>query len=181
MTPITIQQTSEQAKLAFDLHTHAEIESVRLLKSRVASRSLFEPLRGTIALTLKHNARQAPAPKGLLRLEISFHIRGAEESGSPAADYGKVRAPLVLIECTWEVDYRLAEGYEPPSEAVKAFKDGNAVFNCWPYFREYVQNTVTRMNLPPLTVPLLRLMPKWPKGKGGQPRPPQPGERAAEE
>ncbi len=180
MTPITIQQTAEQAKLAFELHTHAEIESVRLLKSRVARRSLLEPLRGPIALRLKHKARQASAPEGLLRLEISFHMSGAEEKAASAPDSGRVREPLVLVECIWEVDYRLAEKYQPTPEAVKAFKDGNAVFNCWPYFREYVQNTITRMNLPPLTVPLLRLLPKLPKTKATQPRPAPPAERAEE-
>jgi len=180
MTPITIQQTAEQAKLAFELHTHAEIESVRLLKSRVASRSLPEPLRGPIALRLNHKARQAPAPKGLLRLEVSFHVSGAEEKAATAAGSGRAREPLAFVECAWEVDYRLAEGYEPPREAVKAFKDGNAVFNCWPYFREYVQNTITRMNLPPLTLPLLRLLPKPPKKEALQQRPARPAERAAE-
>ncbi len=175
MTPITIQQTAEQAKLAFELHTRAEIESVRLLKSRVASRSLLEPLRGPIALRLKHKARQAPAPKGLLRLEISFHLSGVEEKAPSAEDSRMGRQPLVLVECTWEADYRLAEKYQPTPEAVKAFKDGNAVFNCWPYFREYVQNTITRMNLPPLTLPLLRLLPKLPKTKAARPRSAQPG------
>ena len=180
MTPITIQQTAEQAKLAFELHTHAEIESVRLLKSRVASRSLLEPLRGPIALRLKHKARKAPAPEGVLRLEISFHLSGVEEKAASTEGSGRGRKPLALVECTWEVDYRLAEGYQPPAEAVKAFKDGNAVFNCWPYFREYVQNTITRMNLPPLTVPLLRLLPKLPKKEAVQPRPAQPAGRAKE-
>jgi hypothetical protein len=180
MTPITIQQTAEQAKLAFELHTHAEIESVRLLKSRVASRSLLEPLRGPIALTLKHRARQASAPKGLLRLEISFHLSAVEEKAASAEGSGRGGEPLALVECTWEVDYRLAEGYQPPAEAVKAFKDGNAVFNCWPYFREYVQNTITRMNLPPLTVPLLRLVPRLANKEALEPRPGQPAQRAEE-
>jgi len=43
MTPMIIQQTAEQAALAFELHTRAEIKSIRLLKSRVASRPLFKP------------------------------------------------------------------------------------------------------------------------------------------
>jgi hypothetical protein len=42
------------------------------------------------------------------------------------------------------------------------------IFNCWPYFREYLQSTVTRMNLLPLTVPLLRLLPKPPRKKPTQ-------------
>lgn len=181
MTPITIQQTAEQAELAFELHTHAEIESVRLLKSRVARRSLLEPLRGPIALRLKHKARQASAPEGLLRLEISFHLSGTEENAAATARCARDGKPLVLIECTWEVDYRLVDKYQPTAEAVKAFKDGNAVFNCWPYFREYVQNTITRMNLPPLTIPLLRLVPKLRERKMARQRPAPPADKSERE
>lgn len=160
-------------QLAFELHTHAEIESVRLRKSRVVSRPLIEPLRSPIALRLTHRSRQAPAPEGLLRLEIDFHVSGTEGKAPSAGDSGSANEPLMLAECTWEVDYRLAEGYQPDRRTVKAFKDGNAVFNCWPYFREYVQSTVTRMNLPPLTLPLLRLSPK-----PARRRPARTGERA---
>jgi len=165
MTPITIQQTAEKAKLAFELHAHAEIESVRLLKARLVSRASLHPLSGPVALRLKHKARQTPAPAGFLRLELDFHLSGGSEKTRPQEPSRRPGDPLVRIDCTWQMDYRLVGRYQPTAEAVKAFKDGNAVFNCWPYFREYVQNTITRMNLPPLTLPLLRLWPKTPKSK----------------
>jgi len=66
-----------------------------------------------IVLTLKHRARQASAPNGLLRLQISFHLSGVEEKAAPTEGSGRGRKPLALVECTWEVDYRLAEGYQP--------------------------------------------------------------------
>lgn len=71
-----------------------------------------------------------------------------------------VSALFVLVECTWKVDYRLAEGHEPAPESVKALKDGNAIFNGWPYLPECVQESVARRRQPPLTIPLLRLPPK---------------------
>ena len=40
---------------------------------------------------------------------------------------------------------------------MKAFQNGNAIFNLWPYFRECLQNNLQRMGLPPLTAPFLRL------------------------
>ncbi len=157
---MTIQQTPEEAKLAFELHSHAEIDSIRLLKSRVVSHSLPEPGHRPIALRIRHKARHGRAPEGLLRLEIVFHLTGEEETPDARGEPGLKAKPFLDVDCTWEVDYRLAPGYRPEARIVKAFKDGNAVFNCWPYFREYLQNTVVRMNLPPLTVPLLRLLPK---------------------
>ena len=165
MTPITIEQTAAQARLAFELHTHAEIQSVRLQKARLVSRAQLEALSGPIALRLSRKARQVEAPPGLLRLENDFRVEGKRELASPRNEPGKYGQPFVLVECTLEADYRLAEGYQPSPETVRAFKDGNAIFNCWPYFREFVQNAVTRMNLPPLTLPLLRLLPKPPGRK----------------
>jgi hypothetical protein len=44
----------------------------------------------------------------------------------------------------------------PGADELKAFADTNAVMNCWPYWRELVQSNVSKMNLPPLVVPLLR-------------------------
>ena len=171
MTPVIIQQTAEEARLAFELHTHAEIDSVRLRKARVASRSILDPVSSPIALRFGHKARQVQAPKGVLRLEIDFRLSGEQEDAVSEREPKAAKEPLVLVECTWEVDYRLADGYQPAPKTVRAFKDGNAIFNCWPYFREYLQNTVTRMNLPPLTVPLLRLMPKPPGRKTAERQP----------
>lgn len=157
MNPVTIQQGAEQTRLAFELHTHAELQSIRLRRARLVSDAPQEAEMGPIVLRLGRKARQVGAPEGLLRLEIDFRVEGKRDAGSSEA-----RQALVLVECTWEADYRLAPGYQPAPDAVKAFKDGNAIFNCWPYFREFVQSSITRMNLPPLTLPLLRLVPKPP-------------------
>lgn len=170
MTLITIQQTAEQARLAFELHTHAEIQSIRLRKARLLSGTPLEADIGPIALRLHQKARQVQAADNLLRLEIDFRLEGRQEAGDPKTGPQKNGQPFVLVECTWEVDYRLADGYQPDPKTIKAFKDGNAIFNCWPYFREFVQNAVTRMNLPPVTVPLLRLLPKPPTKRPGGPQ-----------
>jgi preprotein translocase subunit SecB len=31
----------------------------------------------------------------------------------------------------------------------------NGIYNIWPYWREYVQTTTSRLGLPPLTLPVL--------------------------
>jgi len=40
---------------------------------------------------------------------------------------------------------------------VRHFAETNGLYNAWPYWREFVQNTAARMSLPGLTVPVLRL------------------------
>jgi len=38
-----------------------------------------------------------------------------------------------------------------------AFARTNGIYNAWPYWREFVQNMIARMNLPPLVIPVFRL------------------------
>lgn len=161
--PLTIEQSEQEAALAYEVHSRAEIESVRLRKARLASRSLRESAAGPVRVRFTHKSRQIPGPEGFLRLEIEFRMRGDGGPEAPEGDLNTPSEPVVSVDCTWEVDYRLARGYEPSAEAVRAFKDGNAVLNCWPYFREFLQNTLTRMSLPPLTAPLLRLSVRSPE------------------
>jgi hypothetical protein len=54
--------------------------------------------------------------------------------------------------------YRLEYTSEAPlsDEFLEVFRSHNVPLNTWPYFREFVQNMTQRMNLPPLTLPLMK-------------------------
>ncbi len=41
-------------------------------------------------------------------------------------------------------------------EVFEIFKEVNLPLNTWPYFREYVQNCMGRMNVPPVTLPAVK-------------------------
>lgn len=41
-------------------------------------------------------------------------------------------------------------------EELQLFAEHNVVYNVWPYWREYVQNTCFRMNIPPFQIPFFR-------------------------
>jgi len=41
-------------------------------------------------------------------------------------------------------------------EFFEIFKQINLPLNSWPYFREFVQSTTQRMNIPPLTLPFFK-------------------------
>lgn len=63
---------------------------------------------------------------------------------------------VVKIEATYVVEYHV-EGLERFSEAALIeFAQLNGVFNVWPYWRELVQSTLGRMNLPGLLVPIFK-------------------------
>lgn len=69
----------------------------------------------------------------------------------------KVKEPAVSITAAFELEYSLPKGFSAQPEELQGFAEINGAFNVWPYWREYVQNVFSRMNLPPITLPLYRL------------------------
>ena len=94
---------------------------------------------------------------------MEFRFRIIRDAKKNKAESGEAESgEIVKIACRFDGTYGVRKDFQPTEEQIQAFHRGNAIFNCWPYFREYVQSTVGRLNYPPLTVPFLRLMPKPP-------------------
>jgi len=71
---------------------------------------------------------------------------------------GNRKEPNLMIEATFILIYKATKLRGLKKENFQAFADTNGVYNAWPYCREFVQNTVVRMGLPPLTIPVFRLI-----------------------
>jgi hypothetical protein len=86
----------------------------------------------------------------LTRFTISIQDR---ENGASST----VIEVFAVFEATYSI---MTTGYIPTKAQIEAFRSGNAIFNCWPYFREYIHSIFVRMGFPPPPVPFLRLVPK---------------------
>lgn len=75
-------------------------------------------------------------------------------SAQPDAD---AATAIALIEAEYVLDYRVAPGPEIPPDAMQVFAYRNGVFNAWPFFRELAFSLTSRMNIPPLIIPLFKL------------------------
>lgn len=170
LRPITIEQSSLEAKLAFEIHRNAQIDSVRLSRAEFRSHHPSALDGKGVKLDFGFRAEQRASPAGVLRIAVSFRvsIEPAEvaEKSSSRKSARRIQKDdpsqenLLDLEVGFETDYLLRTGYVPSEEAIAAFKDGNAIFNVWPYFREFLQSATTRMGHPPLTAPFLKLRPK---------------------
>lgn len=58
----------------------------------------------------------------------------------------------VSIEALLKGVYEVKTNEFPSQDVTQAFI-GNAKFHIWPYWREYVTHTISRMNLPTVTIP----------------------------
>lgn len=167
-----ISQNPKQARLAASLQERSEILNIRLVESNANCK---EPLRENMlnrlpfSLAVKFRPETFEVVGRNLCVITRFNFKIISE---------KDKAELVVLSCLLEAEYALSEGFEPSPQQIKAFKDGPAIFNCWPYFREYVRNTVARMNYPPPTIPFLwigttraarqEVLPSIPKKEQGQ-------------
>jgi len=61
---------------------------------------------------------------------------------------------LVVIEAKFEALYVSQE--QVPEEQLKAFSANNVGYHVWPYWREYLQSTCSRMGIEPISVPFYR-------------------------
>ena len=131
-----------------------EREQVR----RVATRAQLEQV---VLIELACKRKPAP-PKADGKLQVSYqtdekHALVAEGrridvwlrfTAATSPNIYEVRAIFVLT-------YRLTE--KTTAAEAAAFARRNAAFSAWPYWRELVQSSVSRMGFQAPTVPLLRL------------------------
>lgn len=60
---------------------------------------------------------------------------------------------VFAITASFQLSYMKTKEIEIPKEFVNVFKDNSIELVSWPYFREFVQNMISRMGFPPLTLP----------------------------
>lgn len=149
----TIAQEPEQIKLAAAVQQRSDISTIRLIESAATCRAALTENGLPFSFAAEFQAEKIECEGASLRVTTRFSFRIVND---------KDKAEVVSLRCLLGAEYTLAEGFQPSAEQINAFKEGPAIFNCWPYFREYVQNTVVRMNYPPPTIPFLWLEVKKP-------------------
>lgn len=127
-----------------------EIEEVALLGASV-KRSIRSADETEARIQLNKRAsllERSDDGRFYVQAEIEFSI---EASGS--------EQPAVSIHTAFELTYRHPSDLEVTSQVLQEFAEINGVFNVWPYWREFIQSTMARMNLPVITIPVFRLAP----------------------
>lgn len=166
MNTVYIAQAAEQTVLASQLIQNSAIQAIRLVRSKVELAVLSGGPPAPLVVSFNFGATREPSPTDCLRLLVNFQMAGVPES--PDEGEAPPAAAVVEIDCAFRVEYALRPGFEPSDAQIEAFQEGNAIFNAWPYFREYLQSTLQRMGLPTFTLPFLRLQPRADAPKAGE-------------
>jgi preprotein translocase subunit SecB len=68
--------------------------------------------------------------------------------------YNGEKDRLLAVQCTFELALRVAKPMT--KDYFEVFAQVNLPVNTWPYFREFVHSTISRMGLPPVVLPLVK-------------------------
>jgi len=152
---LDIKQDLSQNRQAFVLVQSTSIQAVRLAGARIVRTSAPDDIHGSLETTLSFKEGAARQTVNALQLSVEFEF-SIREGGERQSDC----SPRLTIECSFEALYTLRPDFKPTDEQISAFHASNAIFTCWPYFREFIQNTALRMHFPPPPVPFLLLTPR---------------------
>jgi preprotein translocase subunit SecB len=93
---------------------------------------------------------QVDKKNGYIIVTAIFHFKAFTES--------KTQKPVILIDASFLLAYKIENFEGLTQKGFEQFANLNGIYNAWPYWREFVQNTVTRMGLPSLTIPVFRIV-----------------------
>jgi len=148
--PYSITQAPDRLRLAGSLQQHAAVLNIRLIETAGTCKKALGEKGASAPFNIAAEFRAETGACGDRRLRINTHF-----SFKLISEQEKIE--VIALQCVMEAEYVLAEGFQPTPEQIEAFREGPAIFNCWPFFREYVQSTVMRMNYPPPPIPFLWL------------------------
>lgn len=84
---------------------------------------------------------------------LFFAFRATPIADDESADSSVEASPVVKVDASYEVQYRLAKGEPISNEDLQAFGDINGRLNLTPYWREYLHDCLSRAGLPPFLIP----------------------------
>jgi preprotein translocase subunit SecB len=93
---------------------------------------------------------QVDRKSGYVVVIAKFHFEAFTES--------KASQPVILIDASFLLSYRIENFEGLTQKGFERFANLNGVYNAWPYWREFVQNTIVRMGLPSLSIHVFRIV-----------------------
>lgn len=156
---ITVQQDPSALKAAVQFQINAEFQNVRLLECSAETPAGTLTHDSEMSIALKMETSVLHVGDGTARFGVKLLAEGIPKQDS------ENKAFVFRISCTHELVYRLNPKYVPKDEEITAFREGNALFQCWPYSRETIHNLAMRMDVFISPLPFLRVLPKAAKNR----------------
>ncbi len=142
-------------KLAATVSERVEIDCIQLVETVAKRKTFREKLPEKVETGVGVHA-QLDDKASRIAVRARFTLTARYQETATGDD------EVLRIEAVFLLVYRVDSTVGLKRANIDAFGELNAVFNAWPYWREYVQATTVRMGLPALTVPALKLFGRKP-------------------
>jgi hypothetical protein len=128
-----------------------QIDNVRLSEGQFRSFADPSSVAEELAAKSSHDAfvTRDPGDDARFLISVRFQLQIRETTGEEELQ--------AEISAAFDLSYRLPTEDPFSAEEIEGFGQLHAVFNAWPYWREFVQTSLSRMALPSLTLPLYRM------------------------
>lgn len=89
------------------------------------------------------------------RFELRYIQQSEDVIAASESEDGAQLAAEIVADIS--IEYNIDPSEIPSQADLQLWGSGNALFQTWPYWREYCQSTLSRMNLPITIMPMLNV------------------------
>lgn len=132
----------------YEVSNRVELLDIKIIKSSYGQQPNAHSGKKNIDMTREVDV-QVDEDNKLIFVVIDFELEALLD---------KSETPVVKVESKFLLVYSISDCSNLSEKAYQQFAEVNAVFNAWPYWREFVQNATLRMGLPPLTMPVFKIV-----------------------
>lgn len=156
---INLEQNQKDFEVSQQLVAHLDIVSIKVMVAQFSRKphSLMQAAQDSLALHIAFTTKKIEQLESQLIAEIEFTCRIRKEVHPEDETTPDQDEDIVRIDCTFESVYKVEKGFTSTEDQRKAFLQANAVYNCWSYFREFVQHSAARMEISTPPIPFLRV------------------------
>lgn len=152
MTSSSPAQTSatDGMSLAAKVAAAANIADVRLIKSATSLEEIDFNEATAARTVIGHGYTRDPARDAVV-VFCALRYECANESAESKAN------PPLVVDATFALTYLVTGLAAFTDDELEAFSKLNGMFNAWPFWREFLASSISRMNAPPVTAPTFRV------------------------
>jgi preprotein translocase subunit SecB len=146
-----IQKSAKELKSLAKVVARTDLKSLSLLNSD-AWRSLDALDHPRVSAEIRMEGILLQEEEDCILAKAIFSFAGTPVDENET----KSEQQVVSIKAEYLLVYSLPNKTDLSKEELENFCSINAMYNAWPYWREFIQTLSNKMGLPPMTLPLLK-------------------------
>ncbi len=124
---------------------HVEIENISLVNCQSKINTRFKKIPESLDIIFKHIENQKKIKENLYAITVEFRVDGNPKNS---------KTNFVSFSATYKI--LLSSKGDLPDDFFAIYNDLTLPIIAWPFFREYVYSISSKMDIPKLTLPMIK-------------------------